>query len=91
MNKYIITYDLCNPNKDYTKLYARLEQFEKHERVNESVWIVQSHLSMQKVKYAILCVVDTNDKIFILDQYWNYMTLGYDNIGEHKLNFIINN
>lgn len=89
MNKYIIAYDLLNPDRDYPKLYDRLKKFEKYKKINESVWIIQTSLSIEEVKYAILCVVDTNDKIFILAKSWNYRTLGYNSIEDQILKAII--
>ncbi len=88
MNYYLILYDLCE-ERNYSKLYNRLEKFERAERINKSVWKIWTSFTLEEVKYAILCAVDTDDKIIIIAQDWKNTNLGYNNFEAKKLKSII--
>ena len=56
---YIVSYDLCQPNRNYQDLYAALKSFPVWGRLTESTWAVvtdKTHAEIRDflMKYIIL-------------------------------------
>lgn len=65
MTPYVISYDLCNPGRNYEKLYSVLENLFSGKRILESVWIVESEKTTRELYNYLCCFIDVNDKIFV--------------------------
>lgn len=89
MNKYILAYDLRKPGYNYSKLYEKLKQFEYSYRISESFWIIKSIKSLDQAFIGISLTCDSNDKLFIIDQFGHYMTSGYNYLESYLLNLIL--
>lgn len=48
---YIISYDLCQPNKNYQDLYAALKSFPTWGRLTESTWAIISEKNHIEISY----------------------------------------
>lgn len=65
MAAYLVTYDLRNPQRDYSKLYTRLNAW-RALQVLESVHVINSDSSTSASLRADLAgYVDSNDGLFV--------------------------
>jgi len=65
MDKYIISYDLIGPNRDYNAVIKRIETYPASVTVLESVWIVMTDKTAPEIRNDISTVLDGNDRIFV--------------------------
>ena len=63
---YLVSYDLCNRDHDYSALYQTLESFPNWARPMESAWFVVSNLKPSLLREKLACTVDPQDKILIV-------------------------
>jgi hypothetical protein len=88
MNTILVSYDLCVPGKDYSKLWSYLKSFENWARPLESVWLLKITTDVELFRDDLLNYIDRNDKIFVVDvtgrpTAWNNLTTEVVNwIGE---------
>lgn len=66
MNCFIITYDLCNPGRDYSSLYGALKAFPKWGKITESTWAVVSDSNAIGIRDHLLGFIDSNDRLFVI-------------------------
>jgi len=67
VNTHLISYDLQKPGKDYSKLWDHLKSYGNWAKPLESVWLVRTSHSADKVRDLALNYVDQNDKLFVVD------------------------
>ena len=65
MNKYIISYDLIGPNRNYDAIIKKIESYPISISVLESVWIVVTDKTSTVIRDDIYSVMDSNDKLFV--------------------------
>ncbi len=65
MDKYIISYDLIGPNRDYNAVIKRIETYPASVSVLESVWIVMTDKTAPEIRNDISSAMDSNDRIFV--------------------------
>ncbi|QTB26363.1 CRISPR-associated protein Cas2 [Lysinibacillus sphaericus] len=65
MDKYIISYDLIGPNRDYNAVIKRIGTYPASVSVLESVWIVMTDKTAPEIRNDISSVMDSNDRIFV--------------------------
>lgn len=82
MKRILITYDLRNPRRDYSKLYAAIKAFPSgYVHVVESVWIVYTSYSAGDVRDDLKSHLDSDDELFCVDisgqesAWWHLPTL----------------
>ncbi len=63
---YIISYDLCQPNRDYESLYKALKSFSMWGRLTESTWAVISNKNCVEVRDYILQFIDDDDRLIVI-------------------------
>ncbi len=64
--KYLISYDLRNPDRDYQKLYDKLDQLDAVGLLG-SVWIVDvDEKSAERVLERLRRFIDKNDRLLIV-------------------------
>ena len=65
--RYLITYDLMTPGKDYNELWTALYAINAV-RVQQSVWLTR-RLNTNPIGLANYCLgyMDTNDRIFVTE------------------------
>lgn len=66
MHCYIVSYDLCQPGRDYTSLYAALKQFPNWGKLTESTWAVISNNSCVEIRDYLMKFMDSNDRIIVV-------------------------
>ena len=65
---YLITYDLKNPGKNYNELYDAIKQLGRAWwHYMDSVWLVQTQLSVDDCNNSLRPFIDNNDFIFVVD------------------------
>ena len=65
MPRYIISYDLSKPERDYEKLHEYLESIKHTWHIQQSTWIIVTHLMLRELKSALLVRVDKDDSLFV--------------------------
>ena len=64
----LITYDLKQPDRDYTALYESIKQCgTKWWHYLESVWIIRTDMTPDQCFQKIHSYIDNNDYLFIVD------------------------
>jgi hypothetical protein len=63
---YIISYDLCQPGKDYNALYKALRSFPSWARLTESTWAVVSKSSSIEIRNSLINYMDQNDRLIVV-------------------------
>lgn len=63
---YIISYDLCQPNKNYEDLYTALKSFPTWGRLTESTWAVTSNKNHIEIRDFLMRYIDNNDRLIII-------------------------
>ncbi len=64
---YCISYDLCTPNRNYNDLYDAIKSFGSWWHQTESVWFIISSKSAVEIRDYLLCTIDNNDKLFVIE------------------------
>jgi len=67
MHTYLVSYDLIQPGRDYTTLYANLKSYGTWAKPLESVWLIKSSLGVEQLRNSIQAYMDANDKIFVVE------------------------
>ncbi len=65
--KYLVSYDLKTPGKDYEKLYTVLKSAEGWWHHLESTWILSTNQSLSSWSDKIRNAIDENDSFIIID------------------------
>ena len=63
---YIISYDLCQPDRDYNTLYKVLKTFPAWGRLTESTWAVVSPKNCVEIRDYLMQFVDNNDRLIVI-------------------------
>lgn len=63
---YIVSYDLCQPNRDYTGLYTALKSFPQWGRLTESTWAIVTDKDHIEIRNFLTRYVDRNDRLIII-------------------------
>ncbi|ERK30475.1 hypothetical protein [Clostridium intestinale] len=74
---YLISYDLNSPGKNYSNLYAVIEEFHDYLHPLDSTWLVSTSLSAKQIYEKLSKTLDSNDKILITkvsDQWHGYLS-----------------
>lgn len=61
----LVTYDLKSPGRNYEPVWAYLRSF-THCKGLESVWVLDTPLSVAQVRDGLIPLVDTNDRTFVV-------------------------
>ena len=71
MSVYVVTYDLRQPGRNYSVLYAALNMYE-HCHGLESVWFVDSSKTATNIRDHLNNQIDANDMVFVgeLQKHW---------------------
>lgn len=64
MNKYLVTYDLNRPGKNYSSLISKIKAY-TNAKVCESAWIIRSNSDSAQIRDLLAQEIDTNDSLFV--------------------------
>lgn len=67
MSVKLITYDLNSPGQDYKKLHETIKSMGAWWHHLDSVWLVDTTLSVHQIVEHIRKASDTNDNLLVLD------------------------
>ena len=65
MARYVITYDLSAPGRDYEDLYNRIKSYPNWAHITESTWAIVSRRSQQQIRDHLGGALDDNDKLLV--------------------------
>ena len=65
MARYIITYDLSAPGRNYDALYERIKAYGSWAHITESSWAIVTEATTAQVRDNLREVLDENDKLLV--------------------------
>ena len=65
MARYIITYDLSSPGRNYEALYDRIKSYDRWAHITESSWAIVTQKSAAEIRDHLGEVLDSNDKLLV--------------------------
>ena len=65
MARYIVTYDLVGPTKNYSGLIERIKSYGTWAQISESSWAVVTNQSATQVVDYLKQPLDSNDKLLV--------------------------
>lgn len=66
MHCYIVSYDLCQPERNYASLYEALKAFPNWGKLTESTWAIISDNSCAEIRDYLMKFMDSNDRIIVI-------------------------
>ena len=63
---YIVSYDLCQPGRDYNSLYNALRTFPSWGKLTESTWAVVSKNSAVEIRNYLRLYMDVPDRLIVI-------------------------
>ena len=63
---YIISYDLCQPGRDYETLYQALRSFPNWGKSTESTWAVVTGKTAVEIRDFLRNYIDSNDRLIVI-------------------------
>jgi len=67
MTPKIISYDLCEPGRNYDGLYEAIKSYYVWAAITESTWIVRTSSSSAEIWDRLNREVDANDRLFVAE------------------------
>jgi hypothetical protein len=61
----IVSYDLVNPGQNYESLIRMIKSYPSWAPLGGSTYLISTHESPDRVRDALLKVLDRNDKIYV--------------------------
>lgn len=65
MERYIITYDLKAPGRNYDELYSRIKSYSYWGKITESSWAIKTNQSHTTVRNYLKGALDANDSLLV--------------------------
>lgn len=65
MNSYVITYDLCEPGKNYEELIENIKKYSYWGKLNKSSCLVKTDSNSTEIRQNLRTYLDSNDKLFV--------------------------
>lgn len=65
MSKYLVSYDLHAPRKDYEDLWHLLKSYREAIHIQDSVWLIKSSKSSKDISNDLGKVLDVDDSYLI--------------------------
>lgn len=63
--KYLITYDLHAPEKEYTPLIAAIKAYGKWAKIGRSCWAIKTSQSAAAIRDKLHPLLDSDDVLFV--------------------------
>lgn len=63
---YIVSYDLCQPGRDYNLLYNALRTFPSWGKLTETTWAVVSKNSAVEIRNYLRLYMDVSDRLIVI-------------------------
>ena len=65
MARYIITYDLRKPGRNYDELYKRIKSYRSWAHITESSWAVATTQTSGQIRDHLKGAMDSDDKLLV--------------------------
>lgn len=65
MTKYLITYDLYAPGKDYDQLIEAIKAYGNWAKICKSCWAIKADSSSAAIRDNLKQYIDANDRLFV--------------------------
>ena len=65
MTRYIITYDLSKPGRNYADLYKHIKSYSTWAKITESTWAVSTDNTAEQIRDNLKAALDSNDKLLV--------------------------
>jgi len=65
MTRYLITYDLNQPNQEYEDLYDAIKSYASYVHAMDSVWFIDTSDSVSDIRDNLKSYTSSNDELFI--------------------------
>lgn len=79
-NNLHISYDLHQPGQSYDKVIEKIKTLGSWAKIHQSFWYVDSTLTAAEAANAVWSVMDSNDKIYVVDSTNN--TAAWQNLSD---------
>jgi hypothetical protein len=66
MARYLVTYDLCAPGRNYDELIKEINTFPAA-KITESSWAIISQLNVKQIAARLTFHMDASDRLFVAD------------------------
>ena len=63
---YIISYDLCSPNRNYDNLYSAIKGYSHWGKLTESTWAIVTTDTIVQVRDNLKMHIDNNDRMIVI-------------------------
>lgn len=63
---YIVSYDLCNPTRNYNQLYMALKSFGYWGKLTESTWAIVSDWPAVQIRDKLIRYIGHNDRLVVI-------------------------
>lgn len=63
---YIISYDLCQPRRNYSQLYTALQSFPNWGRLTDSTWAIVSEQTTVQIRDYLNQYIDSTDRLIVI-------------------------
>ena len=63
---FIVSYDLCQPGRNYDELYAAIKSYYNWGKLTESTWAIVSNMNHVQIRDHLLRYIDPNDRLIVI-------------------------
>ena len=63
---FIVSYDLCQPGRDYSNLISAIKSFPSWGKLTESTWAVVSDKTASEICSFLINYIDSNDRLIVV-------------------------
>ena len=84
MGRYIVTYDLLQPGRNYDDLYERIRSYSSSVRITESSWGIATDQESKEVRDYLKPALDNNDELLV----GRLGTSAWTGLGEETTNWL---
>ena len=63
---YIISYDLCAPDRNYDELYKAIKSYAYWGKLTESTWAIVTSQSYTQIRDNLKTHIDNNDRLIVI-------------------------
>ena len=65
MARYIVTYDLSQPGRNYDNLYRRIKSYSNWAEITESSYAIETDQKATEIRDYLSLALDDNDKLLV--------------------------
>lgn len=66
MHCYLISYDLCNPCRDYNSFHEAIRSYSKYGKLTESFWAIVTDSTATEIRNYLMQFLDRSDRLIVI-------------------------